>query len=65
MAEIREFVIGFVGVIIGITVAVTLLPVISSAIEAANLSGTTATLIGLVPLLVAVGILLYAVRSLI
>lgn len=65
MAEIREFVIGFVGVVIGITVAVTLLPVISAAIEAANLSGTSATLVGLVPLLISVGILLYAVRSLI
>jgi len=65
MPDIREFVIGFVGVIIGITVAVTLLPVITAAITAANLSGTTATLIGLVPLLVAVGILLYSVRSLI
>jgi hypothetical protein len=65
MPEIREFVIGFVGVIIGITVAVTLLPVISAAITAANLTGTQATLVGLIPLLVSVGILMYAVRSLI
>jgi hypothetical protein len=64
MAEIREFVTGFVGVIIGIAVAVSLIPVISSTISAANLSGTTQTMIALVPLLVGVGVLLFAVRSL-
>ncbi|MFQ6118300.1 MAG: hypothetical protein ACE5KE_00270 [Methanosarcinales archaeon] len=65
MAEIREFVVGFVGVIIGIAVAVALLPVVSTSIEGANLTGTTATLVGLVPLLIGVGILLFAVKSLI
>lgn len=64
MAEIREFVIGFVGVIIGLAVAVSLIPVIVSTIESAELSGPTATMVGLIPLLVGVGILLFAVKSL-
>lgn len=64
MAEIREFVVGFVGIIIGIAVAVSLLPVLISTIDSAGLSGTTATMIGLIPLLVGVGILLFAVKSL-
>lgn len=64
MAEIREFVVGFVGIIIGITVAVALLPVISTVIADANITGTTGVMIGLVPLLVGVGILLFAVKSL-
>lgn len=63
MAEIREFVTGFVGVIIGIAVAVSLLPVISTAISSANLSGTTLTLVALTPLLVGVGILLFVVKA--
>jgi uncharacterized membrane protein YcjF (UPF0283 family) len=63
MAEIREFVVGFVGVIIGIAVAVSLLPVVGESINNANLSGTTATLVGLVPLLIGVGILLFVVKA--
>jgi len=64
MPEIREFVVGFVGVIIGLVVSVALLPVISSTIAQSNLTGTTATMVGLIPLLVSVGILLFAVKSL-
>lgn len=64
MAEIREFVVGFVGIIIGIAVAVSLLPVLITTIDTAGLTGTEATLIGLVPLLVGVGILMFAVKSL-
>jgi len=64
MAEIREFIIGFIGVIIGIAVSVSMVPVINSTISSANLSGTQAALVGLVPTLVAVGILLFAVKSL-
>jgi hypothetical protein len=62
--EVREFVIGFVGVIIGLVVAVALLPVLSESISSANLSGPTALMVGLIPLLVGVGILLFAVKSL-
>jgi uncharacterized membrane protein len=64
MAEIREFVTGFVGVIIGLVVAVALLPVISTTIAQSNLTGTTAIMVGLTPLLVGVGILMFAVKSL-
>jgi len=64
MAEIREFIVGFVGVVIGIAVAVAMLPVISDSITSANLTGTTAVMVGLTPLLVGVGILLFAVKSL-
>jgi hypothetical protein len=63
MAEIREFVVGFVGVIIGLVVAVALLPVLSESIASANLTGTTALMVSLIPLLVAVGILLFAIKS--
>lgn len=65
MVEVREFVVGFVGVIIGITVAIALLPTIVTTITDANLTGAEASMVGLIPLLVAVGILLFAVRSLI
>jgi uncharacterized membrane protein YphA (DoxX/SURF4 family) len=61
--EIREFVVGFVGVIIGITVAVSLLPIIPQSIAAANLTGTSALILGLLTLLVAVGIVLFVVKA--
>jgi hypothetical protein len=64
MAELKEFVVGFVGVIIGIVVAISLLPVLTGSIETANLTGTNALMIGLVPTLVAVGVLLYAIKAL-
>jgi uncharacterized membrane protein len=64
LPEIREFVTGFVGIIIGLVVAVSLIPVISTSIAQANLSGTTAIMVGLIPLLVSVGLLLFAVKSL-
>jgi uncharacterized membrane protein len=62
--EIREFVTGFVGIIIGLVVAVSLIPVIGNTIAQANLTGTTAIMVGLVPLLVSVGLLMFAVKSL-
>mgnify|MGYP000179697856 CR=1 FL=1 len=65
MPEVREFVVGFISVIIGIVVGVTLLPVINTAITDANLTGTQATLAQLIPTLVAVGLVTYAVKSLI
>ena len=63
MADTREFITGFIGVIIGVAVAVAMVPVIVDSIAAANLSGTTATLVALIPLLVGVGILLFVVKS--
>ena len=65
MAEISEFVKGFVGVIIGVTIAVTLIPVVMTSIEAANLTGTTAIVVGMIPLFVGIGTLMFALRSLI
>jgi len=65
MPDVREFVVGFISVIIGIVVGVTLIPVINSAITGANLTGTQATLAGLIPLLVVVGLVTYSVKSLI
>lgn len=63
MADVKEFVTGFVGSIIAIVVAVSMLPVLVSTIASANLSGTEAVLVGLSTLLVAVGILLFIVKS--
>lgn len=63
MAEIREFVVGFVGVIIGIVVAVSLLPTVTTTITGANLTEPTRSLVLLVPLLIGVGILLFVVKA--
>lgn len=63
MAEIREFVVGFVGVVIGIVVAISLLPTVSTTIATANLSEPAQSLIALVPLLVGVGIVLFVIKA--
>jgi len=64
MVEVRGFIQGFVSAIIGIVVGVALVPVINQAITDANLSGTQATVVGLVGLITVVGILMHSVRSL-
>jgi len=65
MPEVREFVVGFISVIIGIVVGVTLIPVINTAIQNANLTGTQATLAGLIPLMVVIGLVTYSIKSMI
>jgi hypothetical protein len=64
MADVREFVLSFIGVIVGLAVAISLVPVISSIIATSNLTGVNALLVGLIPTLITVGIMLFAVRSL-
>jgi len=63
MAEVRDFVSGFIGAIIGITVGVSFLPVINQTIADANLQGIQAVMAGLVPTLATVGLVLYAVKT--
>lgn len=63
MAEIREFITGFVGAIIAIVVAISMLPVLTTTISTANLSGTEAVIVGLSTLLIAVGILMFIIKS--
>lgn len=64
MADVREFVTGFISVIIGLVVGIALVPVITSTTSAANLTGASATMVALLPLLVVVGLLMFAVKSL-
>lgn len=63
MAEIKDFVQGFIGAIIGLVIGVALMPVITGTIADANLTGTEATIVALIPLMVAVSLLLYSLRS--
>jgi len=64
MAEVRDFITGFIGAIIGIVVGVSFLPVLNQTISQANLQGVQAVMAGLVPTLAAVGVVLFAVKSL-
>lgn len=57
-AYIEAFVLAFVAVLI----AVSLLPVLATTIAAANLSGTNATLLGLITTFVVIGILYFLVK---
>jgi len=61
-AEVRNFVIGYIGAIIGIAVGIALLPVINTTIAEANLQGIQAAMAGLLPILTAVGVVLFAVK---
>jgi len=63
MAEVRDFVTGFIGAIIGITVGVSFLPVINQTISQAQLSGIQSVMAGLIPTLAAVGLVLFAVKT--
>jgi hypothetical protein len=64
MPEISGFITGFVGILIGLVVGISLLPVITSTIEDANLSGVTKILVGVMPTIVVVGLIMFAVKSL-
>jgi len=59
--DVRGFVTGFIMGIVGILVAVTVLPLIGQAITSANLTGTQAALAGIIPNLATVGVVLFAV----
>lgn len=65
MAEVREFIVGFVGVIVGIVVAVSLFPTLANTIATANISGVEKAVIGIVTIIVAIGILMFAVKALV
>ena len=64
MVDVREFVNGFVMAIVAIAVGVSLVPVIEQIISQANLSGSSALMVSLIPFLVTVGILMFTVKSL-
>lgn len=54
-----------IGALVFIIVAVALIPTIQESATNANLTGTTATIIALVPLLFAVGVLVVVVKGMI
>jgi len=53
----------FVRPLIAIFVGVALIPVVSSYIETANLTGSTAILVGLIPFFYGLMVFLYAIRG--
>jgi len=59
--DVRGFVTGFIMGIVGILVAVTVLPLIGQGIASANLTGTQAALAGIIPTLATVGVVLFSV----
>lgn len=52
-----------IGAVIGIVVAVSLIPAINEAVENANLTGTNATLAGLITTVFVAGIITVSVRA--
>lgn len=60
--DVKEFITGFIGGILGVAIAVSMLPVLVQIIASANLTGAEAVLVGLISLLVTVGILLFVVK---
>jgi len=59
--EVKEFVVGFIFAIVGITVGAYMLGPLSSAV--AEIPGTYAWIGGIITLLAAVGLLLFAVKA--
>jgi hypothetical protein len=60
----KEYINSFVEVLVGIVVALALIPVINTSIEDANLTGTPqGVMIGMIPLFVGIGVMLFAVRK--
>jgi hypothetical protein len=53
----------FIRPLIAIFVGVALIPVVSSYIVTANLSGSTAVLVGLIPFFYGLMVFLYAIRG--
>ena len=64
--DMAGFQIGnLIGALVFIIVAVALIPTIQESATNANLTGTTATIIALVPLLFSVGVLVVVVKGMI
>ena len=54
---------GFIGLMVVIIIAVAaVIPVTSDLIDSANLTGTTSTIVGLLPLLIGIALILIVVR---
>ena len=64
MADVSDFVKGFIMAIVAVVISVSLLPVLNTTIENANITDTAqASMIGIVGLLVVVGIVMFVIRS--
>jgi len=64
MAEVNDFIKGFIYAIVGVIVAVYLLPIYSSAVAAANITDPIqSSLVGLVGIFITLGIIMFAVRT--
>lgn len=64
MPEVNEFIKGFIYAIVGVIVAVYLLPVYMTSVAAANITDPIqASLVGLVGIFITLGIVMFAVRT--
>jgi len=64
MADVGEFVKGFIMSIVAVVISVSLLPVLNNAISNANITDPAqASMIGIVGLLVVVGIVMFVIRT--
>ena len=61
--QVAEQIRGFVGVVVGLVVAVALIPVVNESIISANLTGVQGSLLSLVLTLFIIGIVAYVVRT--
>ncbi|MFH7835231.1 MAG: hypothetical protein QXL51_01370 [Candidatus Aenigmatarchaeota archaeon] len=61
MAELEKFIAPIAGILVG----VAMIPVISSYIQQANLTGNEAILVGLIPFFYSLGVFLYTIRGIV
>jgi hypothetical protein len=61
MAEVESFVKPLVAIVIG----VALIPVVQAFVAGANITGTAATLVNLIPFFYALSVFLYAVKGIV
>jgi len=64
MADVSDFVKGFIMAIVAVVISVSLLPVLNTTISNANITDPAqSSMIGIVGLLVVVGIVMFVIRS--
>jgi len=62
--DVGETAKGLISVIVGLVIGVSLYPVLTSAIESANVTGIQAALLSLVGTVFIIGLVMYAVKAL-
>lgn len=61
MAELERFIAPIAGILVG----VAMIPVISTYIGQSNLTGASATLVGLIPFFYSLGVFLYVMKTIV